>query len=1496
MGLYLYKGKQMADITLNDKFSDTLKKYSKGMEDMSKQTESASQSVQRYAGRIAFASTMLSKFAPQLANMEAVNKFVEKNNDAIKMGTSVLGHFNDKIKDMAKEIEPLALIMPEIDPLFKTMKAGQITLDKITDSVTQVADKTVESYEYSEKTQGVLSKLKVPIALVGTLGAVAGGVWGIEKALHAVAKHAVVIEEKVLNPLSNFSSKVSETKDAVAGKIGSGVSAVKGFDYKGVAKGGWEKIKVYATMAKDLAVIGNNALRDKFVYYDILCSVIGKYYNTIKNNISTLWGFLKLFYIDRYKEVAKETAFRIKESIAARVWTIKDYAAVKWTALKTSSAVIGGRVLEWAVSTKLFKKLTKTWSDGERQRLLDTITFRQKAAKFEEGVVHITEQRQLRLWKLKEAFDNYREAKAKEVALVEVGAITFKQRAEARADAFTKWRMRMTSIRSLAHHAIDYIWMRTFYKKKEMVFDEYVDHCKQKMEEFKDKGRQVAKNVAGAAVAGGKAAAAFYSSGLKGQINQIIKTIKGLPSLIRNVFISFAAFTIISETASKLIDVTKGLEALKNKIDEVAERFEFMAKKAKRAFVFGGEEEASTFTRFARKMSAETGLAVGEIMQAGEKLRHLGVGEDNIEEILRLSHRMSSLAPNMDFSGVSEQFWSAIQSGSAEGMAGIFGGGAGVERKLRRTIRRKFARGDIAGGLEGFKKVADFYGYTEEKANKVNDNIYTKLQKVSNMVGQMVTQIRTIFATKLEPIIEHAIEYLNSDKFKMGFEKYKRMLVVSMDAIAAAYDFIKPKVEFLIDLIWAPPEAAGDSILRQIIRLASHVFMFGKALQLVVAPFAAFLASSTIFKRVFGFIGYGFKGVVAGFARFKVELKEATKDIGKSKDNIDKKMGSPTDFNWPESKLEKFKNKMSHMFAVLKLNLSVLPLKTKNTLKGMWDARPTKRWAESIIGGVKNIKKNLYIFRSDARMVFKAIKNTTGFMVAGMKKDAAEMKLGFKMAFASMRKDTHKFIPGGRMALLKTGMSMVAKSAVHMTKTFVHQSAIIMQTAVKSFSKHFPRITSAVNKAAHGAVIVAKKAARSVKIIGASMKIVAKGIGKSFKTMAGFLLDPFTIIPIAVTILGKLGQKFARDEGKGEVSFIQGLIHIVVSSIIKVIFFIKNKLIDLKIKIKDGIAFIKNFWIDVWNSIASTIENNEIFKKMGIKAGTLTIQHELTSQQEAEKQMYDSFDAQRRMAKFAGNAIEWVGKKGMSAIQNFDVNRLIDFGTNKQREAYEASALNMSSSFSGMSSNPAMSSFVGEEALVSTEANAFIGNLADKTKLMNASYSFFDATLKAKENIEKMQLEANLKEYAEYQKDPEAYVRKIHGAVGEDEQLRMIKSFEDMVSGGFEKVYAGLKDFFGENELKELLDMVGVNVDATKKAGDDTGKIRQAMSHEQDLRWMKEMAEQRFVNRVNVRQLTPTVNVQVRSQASAQDIGAAVKRTLEEESARSAGVYYGNAG
>lgn len=79
-----------------------------------------------------------------------------------------------------------------------------------------------------------------------------------------------------------------------------------------------------------------------------------------------------------------------------------------------------------------------------------------------------------------------------------------------------------------------------------------------------------------------------------------------------------------------------------------------------------------------------------------------------------------------------------------------------------------------------------------------------------------------------------------------------------------------------------------------------------------------------------------------------------------------------------------------------------------------------------------------------------------------------------------------------------------------------------------------------------------------------------------------------------------------------------------------------------------------------------------------------------------------------------------------------------------------------------------------------------------------------------------------------------------------------------------------------ERERKEWKELKGIH--------SDTGKIRGAMTHEEDLRWLKERAEQHAINNVNVRQLTPTINVRIEgTNVGMNDIRRTLKKVLEEE-------------
>lgn len=103
----------------------------------------------------------------------------------------------------------------------------------------------------------------------------------------------------------------------------------------------------------------------------------------------------------------------------------------------------------------------------------------------------------------------------------------------------------------------------------------------------------------------------------------------------------------------------------------------------------------------------------------------------------------------------------------------------------------------------------------------------------------------------------------------------------------------------------------------------------------------------------------------------------------------------------------------------------------------------------------------------------------------------------------------------------------------------------------------------------------------------------------------------------------------------------------------------------------------------------------------------------------------------------------------------------------------------------------------------------------------------------------------------------------------------------------------GLNDDYG----KEWDDLMNGRDDKLDDTNDKLGKIKRntdAMRQKMDLQWMKELAEQRFVNNVNLRQLTPTINVKVTgTKSTPEDISNRLAAELEQMSDANAFYAYG---
>lgn len=83
-----------------------------------------------------------------------------------------------------------------------------------------------------------------------------------------------------------------------------------------------------------------------------------------------------------------------------------------------------------------------------------------------------------------------------------------------------------------------------------------------------------------------------------------------------------------------------------------------------------------------------------------------------------------------------------------------------------------------------------------------------------------------------------------------------------------------------------------------------------------------------------------------------------------------------------------------------------------------------------------------------------------------------------------------------------------------------------------------------------------------------------------------------------------------------------------------------------------------------------------------------------------------------------------------------------------------------------------------------------------------------------------------------------------------------------IAADAIEGAIGGINRLFGDDssgtQTNDYLEQIEKKMN---EGADDVHKIRGAVSRHEDLRWLKELAEREFVNNVNVRTLTPTINI-----------------------------------
>jgi methyl-accepting chemotaxis protein len=224
-------------------------------------------------------------------------------------------------------------------------------------------------------------------------------------------------------------------------------------------------------------------------------------------------------------------------------------------------------------------------------------------------------------------------------------------------------------------------------------------------------------------------------------------------------------------------------EPVKQALDDIATK--------QRVLAMFSDDAGRAFNKFAEIAANSLGRVEGEIRNAGLKWQRIGIGGDNILELIQLADRFANLNPDKSFEDVAETFKDAIKSKDVGGLAELLGGGEGVELKLRRGgVERMLRQGNISGALDKFKQIADSFGYTQEKADKMGSTIDKKLRKIANVSGNYIRDLFSDVVAKIEPYVNRLLKWLQSDDVREALQKVKQVLGLITDALVKVVDWV----------------------------------------------------------------------------------------------------------------------------------------------------------------------------------------------------------------------------------------------------------------------------------------------------------------------------------------------------------------------------------------------------------------------------------------------------------------------------------------------------------------------------------------------------------------------------------------------------------------------------------------------------------------------------------------------------------------------------------
>ena len=224
-------------------------------------------------------------------------------------------------------------------------------------------------------------------------------------------------------------------------------------------------------------------------------------------------------------------------------------------------------------------------------------------------------------------------------------------------------------------------------------------------------------------------------------------------------------------------------EHVKGALDDIADR--------ERAIIMMGPEAGNALADFAKDSARALGRSTSEIMKAGLQWKETGVGGSDIMTMTALADRFANLNPGKSYADVASAFNDAVKSKNVGGLADLLGGGEGVEKKLQRKgVERALRRGDVSGAMKSFTEVAEGFGYTQEKADKMGMTITRKIDRIVDRVSNKVTELFSGIVQKAEPAIDEIVRWLDSDEVDIFLDNVQTAIWNTVDVVSSAFQMI----------------------------------------------------------------------------------------------------------------------------------------------------------------------------------------------------------------------------------------------------------------------------------------------------------------------------------------------------------------------------------------------------------------------------------------------------------------------------------------------------------------------------------------------------------------------------------------------------------------------------------------------------------------------------------------------------------------------------------